>query len=527
MSSEPAQSVMTDQPVSERDAFGELSPIAKNHFGQVSGGVAGGGFHSLLESADRERGFLSKSDRKLLLKSLSIDLADASQRSARQRIRDRVLSTYFDSRYLRYIAPRDRKIIFENARDMGNDLHFQDGLKEFVRFTHLGLLEIDASIDASNILEAAIAEAEREYATSNGENVAVSVDIDITVTQEDSVEDLERRFHARKQMSRQELATLVNSSHESDNVPESAADIDLATALYYYARQPVSDPHGYSWEDPDREEARKTVEELRDIFDKYDIKTYDDLDIATDRLSAVSDEVGSNLNEKLSRLPRLAPNFARQVESEANLSASDTALLHDILYNPDNKDVKTVLEEEARPRTISGDWAPSEDENLLKFVARVEANGRPTGGEEGLERWNEVLRLTQFSPDEWTEYMQDQRVQIAKDAIREVFEQYDDRAPHEDSGPPSEEEIEEAVNNPEYDLTREDFEEEFDLDRDPITNPPTREDLAGIRTADEFQEVFGRTHNTTEITFLEDEVGEEALAQALEELSEEWQEDSE
>lgn len=412
---------MTEEPASDRTAFGELHSIARGRFGQVSGGARGGGFHWLLDEADRERGFLSEPDRRLLLTgNWDGELADSTERNARLRIRNRVLSSFFDARYLRYISDQDRKIIFENARDAGYDLHFREGFKEFVRFTYLGLLELETDIDIQEILEAAVREAERDRALESAENVNFQVDIDVTRIEGDSVEELERRYHQRDKLTRHELAVLVNSQHTNDdeNVQE-AADISLADALYYDARQPDSDPHGYSWEDPDREEAEEIVEWLRSVFEEYDIESYDDLEVGMERLSLAEEELGDELKRKLNRLSRAAPNFEAQLALEADLPEPDMALLHHILYNPDKIDVETALEQEARPPTAGEDWDPADDEYLQKFIARVEADGPPTGGEKGRERWNEVLRLAEFDPDEWSEYMQEQRVERCVSELKE------------------------------------------------------------------------------------------------------------
>lgn len=412
---------MTDDSEPFGKPFGELYPITHDRFGQAAGGAAGGGFHWLLEEADRERGFFSEPDRRLLLTSnWDGDLADATERNARLRIRNRVLSSYFDARYLRYIRDQDRKILFANARDAGYDLHFREGFKEFVRFTYLGLLEQETDVDVQEILEAAIREAETEHAVASGENVDVQVDIDVTRLEERGVEELEEAYHQRKNLDRQELAVLVNSQHRNgDENVEDAADIDLADALYYSARQPESDPHGYSWEDPDREEAEEIVEWLRSVFEEYDISSYDNLDVDVDRLSLADEDLGEELREKLSRLPRAAPDFESQLDLGVDLPESDMELLHHILYNPDNIDVETALVEEARPRTAGEDWDPAEDEYLQKFVARVEAHGSPAGGERGRERWQEVLEVAEFDEDEWSEYMREQRVTHARKALQE------------------------------------------------------------------------------------------------------------
>lgn len=520
---------MTDESTPDREAFGEMYPIRHGRFGLVNGGTLGGGFgwlHNYVKEEEWGRGFFGQADREFLLETPPTDLTTASARSTRQRIRSRILSAFFDARLLRYINQRDRKIIFENMRDAGYDLHFREGFKEFVRFTYLGLLELETDINTTEILEAAIQEAEQEHAVAAAENVSVQVDIDVTRTDEDSVEELEWRFYQRDKLTRHELAVLVNSQHRNaDEDVEDAADIDLADALYYHARQPDSDPTGYTWQDPDREEAEESVEWLRSVFEEYDIETYDDLEVGIERLSLADEELSDELKEKLSHLSRVAPNFEAQLALEADLSEPDMALLHHILYNPDNLDVETVLEEEARPRTAGENWNPTEDEYLQKFIARVEADGSPSAGEEGRKRWNEVLRLADFDEDEWSEYITEQRVEKAKDTIREVFEEHDESFNPDHFGGPSEEKIEERVNNPNYDVTREEIEEEF-ADSEPITDPPGREDLDDVRTADEFREKYGETHDAAEITFLESGVGEEALAQAFEELSEEWQEEA-
>ncbi|WP_363463621.1 hypothetical protein [Halogeometricum borinquense] len=523
---------MTDESTPDREAFGELYPISHDRFGLVNGGALGGGFgwlHDHVKEEEWGRGFFGQADREFLLETPPTDLTTASARSTRQRIRNRILSTFFDARLLRYIDQRDREIIFQNARDAGYGLHFREGFKEFVRFTYLGLLELETDIDTTEILEAAIREAEQEHALERGENVSVQVDIDVTVADEDSVEDLERRYHKHDRLSRHELAVLVNSQHENDDDVEAAADIDLADALYYDARQPVSDPHGYSWEDPDREEAEEIVEWLRSVFEEYDIETHDDLQVAIDRLRVVEEDLGAELNEKLNRLTRAAPNFPSQLAADANLPASDMALLHEILWNPDNIDVETALEEEVRPRTAGDDWSPAEDENLQKFIARVQVaremnDGFTSGGEEGRERWRKLLELAEFDEEEWGDYIHERRVEAAKDVIRKVFEEHDEsfdpnQTPTE---PPSDEKIEELAESPSVARSEEELREVFTSD--PVTDPPGRDDLDDVRTADEFREKFGETHNTTEVGFLEVEVGEDVLAEAFEELSEEWQE---
>lgn len=402
--------------------FGEIRTRARDRFGNVSGGVRGGGFHALLNNADRERGFLSKADRERLLEMQNLDLSDTTQRNARTRIRNRVLSAYFDARYLRYVHERDRGLIFQNARKEGYDLHFREGFKEFVRFTYRGLLEDDHDIDITEILEAAIQQAEQEYATAAGENVNIQVDIDVTRAPGDSIEELEQHYTTHDYLDRHELEVLVTSDHTNDSEDVvDAADIDLVDALYYDARQPDSDPHGYSWEDPNREEAEEIVDRLQSMFEECDIETYDELDEALDRLTAFDEEVGQELRRDLNHLSRAAPNFSSQMASGADLPEQDVELLHDIIWNPDNIGVEKALEQKARPPTAGEDWDPAEDEYLQEFIARVEATESPKGGEEGPERWNKVLELAEFDPDEWSEYMEEQCVERARHILSEAL----------------------------------------------------------------------------------------------------------
>jgi hypothetical protein len=420
---------MTDESRRGQEAFGKMYPIHHDEFGLVDGGALGGGFEWLHDHVKEEkwgRGFFGKADREFLLETPSTELTTPGARSARQRIRNRILSTFFDARLLRYIDQRDREIIFENAREAGYDLHFREGFKEYVRFTYLGLLDLETDIDPTQILSAAIREAERDYALARGENVDVQVDIDVTLAEGDSIKELERRYHQRDKLSGEELAVLVNSQHTNDQEDiQGAADISLADALYYSARQPDSDPYGYSWEDPDREEAEEIVEWLRSVFDDHDIETYDDLEAEVPRLHITDEALGDELRRKLSRLSRAAPNFEAQFSLGADLSESDKSLLHQILYDPDNMDVETVLEREARPPTAGEEWDPAEDEYLQKFIARVQADGSPTGGEEGRERWKGVLDLAEFDPDEWSEYMQEQRVERCVTELKEWVEEED------------------------------------------------------------------------------------------------------
>lgn len=436
MSVEKVRSNMTgesDELDSGEEPFGSIQPMSRGPFGDISGGTLGGGFDALLEGADRDRGFLSKADREFLLETHEIDLSNPTQRNARTRVRNRILSTYFDSRYLQYLSERDRGLIFQNARQAGFDLHFRHGFKEFVRFTYLGLLENSYEIEITELLETAIQEAEEEYATAAGENVNVRVDIDVTHVSGDSVNQLEQRYTRRDLLDRKELEVLVNSDHTNDNDEIiDASDIDLVDAIYYDARQPKrkvnwADRGEYNWEDPDRVEPEEIVDWLRSLFVEYDIESYAELEQALDWLVHFDEELGQDLRKKLDRLPRVAPYFPAQMASTAKLPEEDMKLLHDILRNANNVDVKQALEDEARPPTAGKDWSPDGDDSLQRFIARVEvareANAAFTSDvENGKKRWEEVLHIADFDEDKWSEYMREQRINKIKDRIEKEFE---------------------------------------------------------------------------------------------------------
>lgn len=414
MSLKTSQFVMTNDQDTDMRPFGYTKPISKGPMGTIKGGTGGGGFHALLNNTDRDRGFLTQSDREFLLKANWDDkLPYQTVRNTRLRIRNRILSMFFDARFLRYISEEDRNLIFENARDAGHKLHFREAFKELVRFTYLGLYDFE--FDTQSLLEAAIEEAERDRATTDGECADVDVDITVTTTERDSVEQLKERYENHDELTRSELAVLVNSNQ---------TEISLVDALYYTARQPDSDPYGYSWEDPDVEDAEEILSWLRDLFDEYDIDTFEDHKIALDRLRAIDEDLGNEYARKVNHLTRVAPNFNEQLAKEANLPTSDMALLHNILWNPNNIDVKTALEQEARPPTAGGDWDPATDESLQKFITRIQAARKAnelftSGGEEGRQRWAEVLEIAEFDAEKWSEYMQEQLVEHCATELRE------------------------------------------------------------------------------------------------------------
>ena len=380
---------------------------------------------SLDHHADRDRGFLTKNDRRYLTRQ---NLTGQPERRARMRIRNRVLSAYFDTRYLEYISDEDRRQIFEKARG-DFDLHLREAVKEFIRFTHRGLDEFNE--DTTQLIEHGIREAEQDRAIADGEHVNVQVDVTIQRDEGPDIEELQERFENHERMSQSELEALVNNRY---------TDIDLVDALNHQARQLNDDPKPpdytvfdmgsgasqYSWEDPDAEEADAILAWLRSFFEEHDIETLEEYHIAYTRLKEVDEEAADELWDNIQRLSRCAPQFEEQLAEEADLSTSDMALLHDILWNPENIDVEEALEKEVRPRTAGEDWTPAEDRELQKFIARVqmarEENSLFTsGGEEGAQRWSRVLELAEFDRDEWSEYLQQQRVDRIKELLRSEF----------------------------------------------------------------------------------------------------------
>lgn len=391
---------MSREYIPDCPTFGELQPISTDRIGRITALSEGAGLYALLDGADRERGFLSPSDRRLLVKANWDDqLAKPTERNARMRIRNRVLSAFFDARYLHLITDQDRELIFEKAKEAGSELHFREAFKEFIRFTYRGLLETDADVDVENIVETAVREAKREHAVAAGTPAEYEVDLQVTNTTDSDPRDLERRYHQRDTLSRHELAGLVNSDHTATNQPvRDAADISLVDALYYDARQPDTEIREGKQGDTDRNKAKELVEWLQSAFDTYDITTYDELVTGLQRLRLVDPRFHKKLVHNMIRLVRTAPVFESQRRPQGTLAESDMQLLDDILFHADHRGVEAALESNARPATAGDEWDPSTDEFLQQFIARVEAANVPMGPE-SQTRWNTVLQLAEFDPE--------------------------------------------------------------------------------------------------------------------------------
>lgn len=429
MSSESATATMDDESAQPIDLFGYEYTDHNDWFGDLVGGPQWVYFPSLYRYIDRDRGFFGKADRRLLLETHSLDLSDKTQRNARTRIRNRVLSAYFDAQFLQFMSDRDRQIVFKNARTPADGLDFREGFKEFVRFSYLGLLEYedengdDHEIDIAGILEQAIREAEEEFAKSKGKNASAEVGISIDWAEGADVEALERRYRTHKPLTHDELAVLVSSGGDSGGDAAEAVEIDLADAIYYDARQQESRQAMGS--DRDREAAEEIVTWLRDFFAEYGVETRSDLEEAVARIKEFDQDRCDELLEKLDQLRQVAPHFEEQLAEEAKLSEEDAALLDDILWNPNDIDVEAALEKEVRPRL--GDWDPSEDEDLQRFIARVEVARELGGvlagvGKEGEQRWEEVREIAGFDDEEWTDYMDDQRIERCRSDLCDAIE---------------------------------------------------------------------------------------------------------
>jgi len=388
--------------------FGEVQPISTDRIGRITELSEGAGLYGLLNGADRDRGFFSPSDRELLTKANWDDqLAKPTERNARMRIRNRVLSAFFDARYLRYITDKDRELIFAKAKEAGSELHFREAFKEFIRFTYRGLLEVDADVDIEDIVETAVQEAKREHAVAAGTPTEYDVDLRVTQTTVSDPRDLERRYHQRDTLSRRELSGLVNSDHTNTNpAVTDAADISLVDAVYYDARQPDTEIREGNHGDTDRDRAEELVEWLRSTFDTYDITTYDELATGLQRLRLVDPQFHKQLVHNMIRLVRTAPLFESQRASQGALAESDMQLLHEILFHTDQRGVEAALESTARPPTAGSEWDPSTDEFLQQFIARVEASNVPMGPE-SQTRWNTVLELAEFDPETATTAVDD------------------------------------------------------------------------------------------------------------------------
>jgi hypothetical protein len=416
-----------DSPQIETPDFGYDYTRWTEWFGDLVGSPQWVYFPSLQRNIERERGFLSKADRRLLLETHELDLSDKTQRNARTRVRNRVLSAYFDAQFLQFISDRDRELIMDNARKNSDGLDFSEGFKQFVRFSYLGLLERDQDINITRILEEAVEEAEEEYALDKGDNVSVQVEVEIKRGKGADIEALEQRYSTKKKLTDQELDVLVNSEHTDAEPTIDAAEIGIVDAIYYAARQPGSGPSSTITRSRDREEAEEIVAWLRDFFDEYGVETRGDLEDALARLKEFDQERCDELLANLDELIRVAPHFEEQLAEQSYLSEQDAKLLDDIIWNPDNLDVEAALKKEVRPRLAGDEWEPAEDDHLQKFIGRISVArdlGMPfvRGGESGTERWEQVQSIAEFDEEEWSDYMNEHRLELCRSELRDTFD---------------------------------------------------------------------------------------------------------
>jgi hypothetical protein len=415
-----------EEPESAQGWFGDVHSNWSDWFGDVVGGHEWVYLPELQRNIGRERGFLSKSDRSLLVETHSLNLSDKTQRNARTRVRNRILSAYFDAQFLQFLSDRDRNLIFKNIRENQDGLNFREAFKEFVRFTYLGLLEDEHYIHVPEILEAAIKQAEEEHAIHKGQDVDVEVEINVKRNEGPDIERLERRYAAHGSLSIDELDALVNSDHFDDPSGTNAADIDLADAIYYDARQPGHNK--YTNTNRDREKAEQIVTSLRSFFDEYGIETREELEQSVARLNSFDEEQCDELLDKFETLLKRAPPFAEQLQETSKLSERDSEFLYKILWPREDVGVEEAVEKQARPPLSEDGWDPAEEESLQKFAARVEAAREVGsvvargGGDSSRERWEEVLSVIEFDEREWAGYMIEQKVEYCKSDLLQAIE---------------------------------------------------------------------------------------------------------
>lgn len=428
MSSEIAITDMDDdRAVPAGGDFGEEYITWNEWFGDFVGGPRWVYFPALYRNTDRERGILSKSDRRFLLDNYTLDLSDTVQRNSRTRLRNRVVSAYFDAQLLQFISDRDRELIFKNVGSDSDGLDFREAFKELVRFSALGLLEDDTEIDVAAILEQGLREAKEQHARRKGENASFEVETAVTRTDGASIETLERRYTSHAHLTIDELAVLVQSPHiNNDGSTISADEIDLVDAIYYDARQPSTGSTRRS-HSRDRQEAERIVEWLREFLAEYDVETRDELEEIVARMKELDEDRCDDLLDKLDRLLAVAPHFEEQLVDQSKLSERDTILLNDIVCNPENIDVETALKNTVRPPLAGEEWDPTEDDDLQQFIARVEV-ARESGavlplGDDSRDRWERVRDLANFDEQEWADYMEEQRIECCRTHLENRLEE--------------------------------------------------------------------------------------------------------
>jgi len=387
-------------------------------------------FHS-----DRDRGFLTDSDREYLLWKR---LDGHAERKRRLHIRDRIKDTYLDFRYLRYLSRDDHKTVFKNLGKP--DAKFRTALKEFVRFSQLGALHLGANLEP--IVEWGIAEAETDYAVSQGKYVDVDVDINIEPKTELSAADLKERFEAREDLSEDQLEALIIGSDQ----------IDIVDVLSYLARKKNRRPsryhdiphHNYSigrperkWSDspesynsgtiePDRERFTEAKDDLRGLLEDHQLTTLTEVRTELEHSEDISDfsEYNSELATLIDKLVKTAPYFKEDLHG-SRLSESDSQVLHDIVWDPEDKPVGAI-----RPPTADENWTPAEDVHVQKFVARVEV-AREIGMFHDFvewnpgDRWEEFKNLVDYNPDKWTEYKKRQRAEHCEALFEDMIDYSD------------------------------------------------------------------------------------------------------
>lgn len=422
MNLEQKETIMTaeDQPFLD-DLFAEFdADETESNFEESVNPVFGRidsrpSLQNLNDESDRDRGFLTSSDRQYLIHE---HLSGQSERNTRNRIRDRILLAYYDARYLRYISDTDRRTLLDNAKD-DRTLHFLEGFHEFVRFTWRGLSDYD--IGTGKVIESAISQAVKQEQVLSGANKTVSVSLDIDIEDANSVSSLKEKYDRGEKLSENELATLVHSD---------SIEIDLADALYYQARQITSSPVPSKFDSidlassgppsrirrSDAKGAKERQETLRSIFLENGITSFEQYYASFERSLITDDEKSERLREAVRYMQNHAPPLEQQLAAESGLSLDDMELLKDLLWNLDGISVRKALYREAKPRTAESPWDPNEDASLQKFITRVELAREEdrlfiSDGQKKAERWSELLQIAGYDPEEWGDYMHKLKVE--------------------------------------------------------------------------------------------------------------------
>lgn len=143
------------------------------------------------EQANRPRGILTPPDRELLRGE--IEYENPQQYSNRRAdIRERIANGLMDFSLIQYLLrDKDRKLIFKDPSSQANvdNLDLPANIQSTIFWIYLGLKE--QNYDFERLIEAAVEEAEKEYASKYwGEKIDVSVTFSVEVHRSYEIEDI-------------------------------------------------------------------------------------------------------------------------------------------------------------------------------------------------------------------------------------------------------------------------------------------------------------------------------------------------